>query len=100
VPLPHFADDSEGQTIWIADAHRGDGKAFRCACWWNADCVFGTRINDPPLAQIVPLGSAKCHARARAWCESRWNTFSLCADASWLPFWNSVADSYFATSFF
>jgi hypothetical protein len=25
------AIDSEGRTIWIADAHRGDGKAFRCA---------------------------------------------------------------------
>jgi hypothetical protein len=26
------AVDSQGRTIWIADAHRGDGKAFRCAC--------------------------------------------------------------------
>jgi hypothetical protein len=23
--------DSRGRTIWIADAHRGDGKALRCA---------------------------------------------------------------------
>jgi hypothetical protein len=28
VPLPHFAGDSEGRTIWIAEAHRGDGKRF------------------------------------------------------------------------
>jgi hypothetical protein len=28
VPLPHIAGDSEGQPIWIADAHRGDGKRF------------------------------------------------------------------------
>jgi hypothetical protein len=26
------AIDSNGRTIWIADAHRGDGKTFRCAC--------------------------------------------------------------------
>jgi hypothetical protein len=26
------AIDSNGQTIWIADAHRGDWKAFRGAC--------------------------------------------------------------------
>jgi hypothetical protein len=25
------AVDSQGRTIWIADAHRGDGTAFRCA---------------------------------------------------------------------
>jgi len=25
------ASDSNGRMIWIADAHRGDGKAFRCA---------------------------------------------------------------------
>jgi hypothetical protein len=23
-----FASDSRGRTIWIADAHRGDGKRF------------------------------------------------------------------------
>jgi hypothetical protein len=38
-PLPHFKEvgwswgcvsaiDSNGRTIWIADAHRGDGKRF------------------------------------------------------------------------
>jgi hypothetical protein len=26
------AVDSDGPTIWIADAHRGDWEAFRCAC--------------------------------------------------------------------
>jgi hypothetical protein len=26
------AIDSDGRTIWIADAHRGDGKRFVCAC--------------------------------------------------------------------
>ena len=24
--------NSNGQTIFVADAHRDDGKAFRCAC--------------------------------------------------------------------
>jgi hypothetical protein len=28
VALPHFVGDSKGQTIWIADSHRGDGKCF------------------------------------------------------------------------
>jgi hypothetical protein len=27
-PLPYFAGDSAGRTIWIADAHRDDGKRF------------------------------------------------------------------------
>jgi hypothetical protein len=26
------AIDSNGRTIWIADAHRDDGKRFHCAC--------------------------------------------------------------------
>ena len=26
------AVDCQGRTIWIVDAHRGDGKAFCCAC--------------------------------------------------------------------
>jgi hypothetical protein len=33
------AIDSEGRTIWIADAHRDDWKACRCACEGKADCV-------------------------------------------------------------
>jgi hypothetical protein len=28
VPLPHIADDANGRTTWIVDAHRGDGKRF------------------------------------------------------------------------
>jgi hypothetical protein len=28
VPLPHIAGDFEGQPIWIADAHRDEGKRF------------------------------------------------------------------------
>jgi hypothetical protein len=27
-----FAVDSNERTIWIVDAHRDDGKAFRCSC--------------------------------------------------------------------
>jgi hypothetical protein len=38
--------DSNGRTIWIADAHRDNGKAFRCARGGKADCVYGTRISD------------------------------------------------------
>ena len=28
LPLLYIAGDSEGQPIWIADAHRGDGERF------------------------------------------------------------------------
>jgi len=31
------AVDANGRTIWIADAHRGDGKRF-IACGREADC--------------------------------------------------------------
>ena len=37
--------DSEGRTIWIADAHRGDGQRFVVHAD-EADCIFGTRIGD------------------------------------------------------
>jgi len=33
--------DSKGRKIWIADAHRGDGKRFRCAGGCKADYVSG-----------------------------------------------------------
>ena len=36
------AIDSNGRTIWIADAHRDDGKRAR---GWKADRVLGTRDN-------------------------------------------------------
>jgi len=40
------AIDSNGPTIWIADVHRGDGKRFRCAHGWKADCVCWAWISD------------------------------------------------------
>jgi len=36
--LPHE------RTIWIVDAHRGDGKAFRCACRRTADCSLWNNL--------------------------------------------------------
>jgi hypothetical protein len=44
--------DSEGQTIWVADAHRDDGKRFVVRADEMLNCVFGTRICDShgPLA--------------------------------------------------
>jgi hypothetical protein len=39
------AVDSSGRTIWIADAHRGDGKRFVVRSN-EANCVCRTRISD------------------------------------------------------
>jgi hypothetical protein len=36
--------DCEGRTIWIADAHRDDGKRFVVRADEKADGVFGTGI--------------------------------------------------------
>src|SRR5438874_255270 len=38
------AVDSEGRTIWIADAHRGDGKRYVVRADRIVDRVSGTRI--------------------------------------------------------
>ena len=36
------AINSEGRTIWIADAHRDDGKRYVVHADEKADCVSGT----------------------------------------------------------
>ena len=36
------AVDSNGRTIWIADAHRDDGKRFVVRAEGKADGVYGT----------------------------------------------------------
>jgi hypothetical protein len=36
------AIDSNGRTIWIADAHRGDGKRFLVRADEKLDGVYGT----------------------------------------------------------
>jgi hypothetical protein len=38
--------DCEGRTIWIADAHRGDGNRFIVRTDERADSVYGTRSGD------------------------------------------------------
>jgi hypothetical protein len=38
--------DCEGQTIWIADAHRGEGKRFVVRADEKADCVYGIGSGD------------------------------------------------------
>ena len=40
------AVDSNGRTIWIADAHRGDGKPFVVRADEKADSFSGTRNGD------------------------------------------------------
>jgi hypothetical protein len=46
------AVDSQGRTIWIADAHRGDGKRFVVRA-------------DEKLTAFLELESAICHARRK-----------------------------------
>jgi hypothetical protein len=53
------AIDSNGRTIWIADAHRGDGKRFVVRAD-EADGVSGTRLGDSRRR----LASAACAARS------------------------------------
>jgi hypothetical protein len=47
------AVDCEGRTIWIADAHRDDGKRFVVRADGRADCVSGTEstIHAPERAE-------------------------------------------------
>jgi hypothetical protein len=40
------AIDSQGQTIWIVDAHCGDGKRYVVRADEKADCVYGTPSGD------------------------------------------------------
>jgi hypothetical protein len=44
--------DSQGRTIWIADAHRDDRKRYVCACRQKADRISGTGIGDPRMRRI------------------------------------------------
>ena len=46
------AIDSNGRTIWIADAHRDDESVSLCTPM-KADCVSGTGIGDLCLWRIV-----------------------------------------------
>jgi hypothetical protein len=44
--------DSNGRTIWIADAHRDDGKRFVVRADEKADGFYGTRSGDSRLPRI------------------------------------------------
>ena len=50
------AIDVHGRTIWIVDAHRGDGERFLVYIDEEVDRVFGTRIRDARLRRIVLTG--------------------------------------------
>jgi hypothetical protein len=50
------AIDSEGRTIWIVDAHRGDGKRFIVRAEEILTAFFGTGIGSPRLRQIGLTG--------------------------------------------
>src|SRR4029450_2581859 len=52
------AIDSNGRTIWIADAHRGDGKHFVMGADQKTDCVSGTGGGD--LARGSELAGIVC----------------------------------------
>src|SRR4029450_13596161 len=50
------AIDSNGRTIWIADAHRGDGKRFVVRADDMLTTFSGTRISNPTLRRIGLTG--------------------------------------------
>jgi hypothetical protein len=45
--------DRKGRTMWIADAHRDDGKRFIVQSDEKADCVSGAGIGDSGLRRIA-----------------------------------------------
>ena len=47
------AIDSHGRTIWIADAHRGDGKRFVVRTDEKLTAFSGTRIGNLRVRRIV-----------------------------------------------
>ena len=51
------AIDSNGRTIWIADAHRDDGKRFVVRADEKLTGFFRTRIRGSRLRRIVLTGS-------------------------------------------
>ena len=63
------ATDANGRTIWIADAHRRDGKW----CFAHAGEKFGTRIGDLLGfdAKLEPVGSLRrLPKRGKNWWDS------------------------------
>src|SRR5213595_898438 len=53
------AVDSEGRTIWIADANRGNGKGFIVHTDGKADCISGTGIDSSRLPPTVLDGQLR-----------------------------------------
>ncbi|PYJ88330.1 MAG: hypothetical protein DME71_13315 [Verrucomicrobia bacterium] len=49
--------DSNGRTIWIADAHRSDGKRFIARADEKLTAVSGTRICDSGPRKLGHYGS-------------------------------------------
>jgi hypothetical protein len=63
------AIDSSGRTIWIADAHRDDGK-LRCARGWKAHRVCGTGISDA-LYGSLKAPACSCVSITELWKEAQ-----------------------------
>jgi hypothetical protein len=62
------AIDREGRSIWIADAHRDDGKRFIVRADEKADRVFGTGFSNPGCGtgnRYAPRGCELMRGRAR-----------------------------------
>jgi hypothetical protein len=54
------AIDSNGRTIWIADAHRDNRKAFGCAGGGKANCAYGIGIGDSRFEALAPQLCRSC----------------------------------------
>ncbi len=85
------AVDSEGRTIWIADAHRGDGKRYVVRPDRIVDRVSGTRIWGAQAADLsfsvacrkFIERSLRCclgmHVKSSASCDDNRLAASLCS---------------------
>jgi hypothetical protein len=56
--------DSNGRTIWIVDAHRGDGQRFVVRADEELNCFCGTRIGDPLLRRVY-LTDFRCTSETK-----------------------------------
>ena len=55
----YLSDDSNGRTIWTADAHHGDGKRFAVRADEKLTAFGGTQIVSSNLP-VRPLRSCSC----------------------------------------
>ena len=67
---------SEGRTIWIVDANRGNGKGFVVHTDGNVDCISGTGIDSSRLLPTVLDEQLKDESTDFKNAEQNWSLLS------------------------